>query len=162
MERVLVVDDDAMVSDVVRRYLERAGYAVTLADDGRSALERFREQRPDLVVLDHMLPGIDGLARDWLGPTAAQPRWIDAASATRHLDRSDPPGFVVHGDLDDVVPASQMMALVHAAGRAGVTTGLFWDRVGSGSPACRGHLPQCGMNASALDTWMDRVVAGTL
>ena len=107
-------------------------------------------------------PGIDGLARDWLGPTAAQPRWIDAASATRHLDRSDPPGFVVHGDLDDVVPASQMMALVHAAGRAGVTTGLFWDRVGSGSPACRGHLPQCGMNTSALDTWMDRVVTGTL
>jgi DNA-binding response OmpR family regulator len=62
MERVLVVDDDATVSDVVRRYLERAGYAVTLAEDGRAALERFSEQRPDLVVLDLMLPGIDGLA----------------------------------------------------------------------------------------------------
>jgi DNA-binding response OmpR family regulator len=61
MERVLVVDDDATVSDVVRRYLERAGYVVQLADDGHSALAAFREQRPDLVVLDLMLPGVDGL-----------------------------------------------------------------------------------------------------
>jgi DNA-binding response OmpR family regulator len=61
MEHVLVVDDDVMVSDVVRRYLERAGYAVVLADDGPTALAAFREHRPDLVVLDLMLPGIDGL-----------------------------------------------------------------------------------------------------
>jgi len=61
MEQVLVVDDDVTVSDVVRRYLERAGYAVVLADDGPTALVAFREHRPDLVVLDLMLPGIDGL-----------------------------------------------------------------------------------------------------
>ena len=61
MERVLVVDDDATVSDVVRRYLERAGYVVLLAQDGPAALSVFREQRPDLVVLDLMLPGVDGL-----------------------------------------------------------------------------------------------------
>jgi DNA-binding response OmpR family regulator len=61
MEQVLVVDDDATVSDVLRRYLERAGYAVVLADDGPTALTAFRERRPDLVVLDLMLPGIDGL-----------------------------------------------------------------------------------------------------
>jgi DNA-binding response OmpR family regulator len=61
MEQVLVVDDDATVSDVVRRYLQRAGYAVVLADDGPTALAAFRERRPDLVVLDLMLPGIDGL-----------------------------------------------------------------------------------------------------
>jgi DNA-binding response OmpR family regulator len=61
MERVLVVDDDATVSDVVRRYLERTGYVVMLAGDGHAALAAFREQRPDLVVLDLMLPGIDGL-----------------------------------------------------------------------------------------------------
>jgi DNA-binding response OmpR family regulator len=60
-QRVLVVDDDPTVSDVVRRYLERAGLAVTLAADGTDALEVFERDGPDLVVLDLMLPGIDGL-----------------------------------------------------------------------------------------------------
>jgi DNA-binding response OmpR family regulator len=60
-QNVLVVDDDPTVSDVVRRYLERAGYAVTLAEDGRGALDAFSADRPALVVLDLMLPGIDGL-----------------------------------------------------------------------------------------------------
>jgi DNA-binding response OmpR family regulator len=60
-QRVLVVDDDPTVSDVVRRYLERAGFAVTLSADGADALEVFDRQRPDLVVLDLMLPGVDGL-----------------------------------------------------------------------------------------------------
>ncbi|WP_344137236.1 response regulator transcription factor [Saccharopolyspora halophila] len=59
--RVLVVDDDHAVRDVVRRYLERAGYVVDLADDGESALRCHAERRPDLVVLDLMLPGIGGL-----------------------------------------------------------------------------------------------------
>jgi DNA-binding response OmpR family regulator len=60
-QRVLVVDDDATVSDVVRRYLERAGFDVTLAGDGYGALRAAAEVRPDLVVLDLMLPGLDGL-----------------------------------------------------------------------------------------------------
>src|SRR5262245_58326889 len=60
-QRVLVVDDDPTVSDVVRRYLERAGYAVTLAGDGHGALAAYRREQPDLVVLDLMLPGINGL-----------------------------------------------------------------------------------------------------
>lgn len=58
---MLVVDDDPTVSDVVRRYLERAGFAVTLAADGHSALEVYQRERPDLVVLDLMLPGLSGL-----------------------------------------------------------------------------------------------------
>ena len=60
-QRVLVVDDDPTVSDVVRRYLERAGFAVALAEDGHAALRAYEAQRPDLVVLDLMLPGLDGL-----------------------------------------------------------------------------------------------------
>ncbi|MEV6924083.1 response regulator transcription factor [Dactylosporangium sp. NPDC051485] len=60
-QRVLVVDDDPTVSDVVRRYLEREDFAVRLAGDGRAALDAYRAERPDLVVLDLMLPGIDGL-----------------------------------------------------------------------------------------------------
>jgi len=58
---VLVVDDDATVADVVRRYLERDGYEVRLAGDGETALRLAAAEVPDLVVLDLMLPGIDGL-----------------------------------------------------------------------------------------------------
>ncbi|GGS14942.1 response regulator transcription factor [Actinokineospora fastidiosa] len=61
MGRVLVVDDDMTVSDVVRRYLERAGHEVVLAATGEEGVAWAAEHRPDLVVLDLMLPGIDGL-----------------------------------------------------------------------------------------------------
>ncbi|MFG2833566.1 response regulator transcription factor [Streptomyces zaomyceticus] len=59
--RVLVVDDDPTVSEVVAEYLKRAGFAVSLAVDGKSALRAAEELLPDLVVLDLMLPGMDGL-----------------------------------------------------------------------------------------------------
>ncbi|HSV64800.1 MAG TPA: response regulator transcription factor [Mycobacteriales bacterium] len=59
--RVLVVDDDPTVSDVVRRYLERAGLAVEVCADGETALASALGDPPDLVVLDLMLPGLSGL-----------------------------------------------------------------------------------------------------
>ena len=59
--RVLVVDDDLTVRDVVRRYLELAGHQVALAGNGEDALAWIERHEPDLVVLDLMLPGIDGL-----------------------------------------------------------------------------------------------------
>jgi DNA-binding response OmpR family regulator len=59
--RVLVVDDDPTVSDVVRRYLEQDGCEVRLAADGADGLAAIAAQCPDLVVLDLMMPGIDGL-----------------------------------------------------------------------------------------------------
>ncbi|MFH7597867.1 response regulator transcription factor [Streptomyces racemochromogenes] len=59
--RVLVVDDDPTVSEVVAGYLEGAGFAVDRAADGPAALEAAARHRPDLVVLDLMLPGMDGL-----------------------------------------------------------------------------------------------------
>jgi DNA-binding response OmpR family regulator len=59
--RVLVVDDDLNIRDVVHRYLEHAGYQVLLADNGEQALRLIHDATPDLVVLDLMLPGIDGL-----------------------------------------------------------------------------------------------------
>jgi len=58
---VLVVEDDPTVSDVVVRYLEREGLSVDAVFDGQSALEHAAIRWPDLVVLDLMLPGIDGL-----------------------------------------------------------------------------------------------------
>ncbi|MBV9803232.1 MAG: response regulator transcription factor [Solirubrobacterales bacterium] len=58
---VLVVDDEPTITEVVARYLNRAGYATRVAANGREALDAAATQRPDLVVLDLMLPGIDGL-----------------------------------------------------------------------------------------------------
>ncbi|MFI7588483.1 response regulator transcription factor [Spongisporangium articulatum] len=58
---VLVVDDDPTVSEVVRGYLERAGFDVRHAEDGNQALELADHEAPDLVVLDVMLPGLDGI-----------------------------------------------------------------------------------------------------
>ena len=62
MATILVVDDDPIVRDVVVRYLERDGHRTLVAADGDSADELLREEALDLVVLDVMLPGKDGLA----------------------------------------------------------------------------------------------------
>ncbi len=59
---VLVVDDDAKIVTLVRTYLEREGFAVVAAGTGRAALQAFRQHQPRLVVLDLMLPELDGFA----------------------------------------------------------------------------------------------------
>jgi two-component system, OmpR family, response regulator ResD len=59
--RVLVVDDEPMVREVLERYLEKEGFAVATAADGGAALNAFEAAQPDLVLLDLMLPGIGGL-----------------------------------------------------------------------------------------------------
>ncbi|HET8674066.1 MAG TPA: response regulator transcription factor [Thermoleophilaceae bacterium] len=58
---VLVVDDEATIGEVVSRYLDRAGYATSVALDGVTALQKVEQEAPDLVVLDLMLPGVRGL-----------------------------------------------------------------------------------------------------
>jgi two-component system response regulator ResD len=58
---VLVVDDEPTIGEVVSAYLERAGYETRVAPDGHAALAAVAERRPDLIVLDLMLPGLDGL-----------------------------------------------------------------------------------------------------
>jgi DNA-binding response OmpR family regulator len=58
---ILVVDDEPTIAEIVARYLERAGYDARVAGDGLEAVAAFTERRADLVVLDLMLPGIDGL-----------------------------------------------------------------------------------------------------
>lgn len=57
---ILVVDDEQSISEVVSLYLTRSGYEVKVVHDGRAALQALTQQKPDLVVLDLMLPGIDG------------------------------------------------------------------------------------------------------
>jgi len=60
-ERILVVEDEANIVNLVRAYLEREGFAVKTVSDGRAALQQVHAARPDLIILDLMLPGIDGL-----------------------------------------------------------------------------------------------------
>jgi len=59
--RILVVEDEISLAESLRYNLEREGYAVTVAADGRRALERFRDEHPSLVILDLMLPELSGL-----------------------------------------------------------------------------------------------------
>ena len=61
MKTILVVDDEPKIATLARDYLEHAGFAVLTAGDGPSALMTIRQRRPDLVVLDLGLPGLDGL-----------------------------------------------------------------------------------------------------
>ena len=58
--RVLVVDDDKNICELLRLYLEKEGYGVILAHDGEEAVVKFNALKPDIILLDIMLPGIDG------------------------------------------------------------------------------------------------------
>ena len=58
--KVLAVEDDRNISDLIRMYLEKEGFEVTTAFDGGTAVEKFREIQPDIVLLDIMLPVMDG------------------------------------------------------------------------------------------------------
>jgi two-component system alkaline phosphatase synthesis response regulator PhoP len=59
--KILVVDDERKIVELVRLYLEKDGYRVLVATDGLDGLELARQKRPDLILLDLMLPGMDGL-----------------------------------------------------------------------------------------------------
>ena len=58
--KILVVDDEANICEVIRLYLENEGYGVIISLDGNDAIEKFKMQKPDMVLLDIMLPGKDG------------------------------------------------------------------------------------------------------
>ena len=59
-EKILIVDDEKNICDLLRMYLEKDGFRTIIANNGRAALQLFREREPDLVVLDIMLPELDG------------------------------------------------------------------------------------------------------
>ena len=60
MTKILVVDDDSNICELLRLYLEKEGYHVIITQDGDSAVNAFQEHNPDLVLLDIMLPVLDG------------------------------------------------------------------------------------------------------
>jgi DNA-binding response OmpR family regulator len=61
MSRISIVEDDADIANLVKLYLERAGHAVDVIDSGDAAVSHIRDNPPDLLILDIMLPGVDGL-----------------------------------------------------------------------------------------------------
>ncbi len=59
-DKVLIVEDEAKIARTVRLYLEQAGYQVVMIQDSALAMSAFRHERPDLIILDLMLPNVDG------------------------------------------------------------------------------------------------------
>jgi DNA-binding response OmpR family regulator len=91
--RILVIDDSADLAMTLRMLLERAGHEVVTADNGRGGLRRFYETRPDLVLLDVAMPGLDG--------------W---QTLERLRDLSDVPVLVVSGRPASPEQLSQLRA----------------------------------------------------
>lgn len=60
LEKILIVDDDTNICELLRLYIEKEGFNVVIANDGATAVKMFREQQPDLMLLDIMLPKLDG------------------------------------------------------------------------------------------------------
>lgn len=85
--RVLVVDDEAPIVDLVRGYLEREGMEVMSAGDGPAALELIRDRAPDVVVLDVMLPGLDGVEVLRRARTMTDAYVIMLTARTEEIDR---------------------------------------------------------------------------
>ena len=59
-EKILVVDDDTNICELLRLYLEKEGYVVKIVNDGVSAINAFKQENPDLTLLDIMIPKLDG------------------------------------------------------------------------------------------------------
>lgn len=59
--KVLIVDDDVNIAEVIKMYLENSGYSTRVSNDGREAQDAFNEYKPDIVLLDIMLPSVDGI-----------------------------------------------------------------------------------------------------
>lgn len=72
IDKVLIVDDDVAVTDILRRLLARPGRVLIVVNDGSAALRAARDEKPDLVILDAMMPGLTG--RDVCWALRAEPR----------------------------------------------------------------------------------------
>jgi DNA-binding response OmpR family regulator len=95
-QTVLVVDDEEAIAEAVRARLENEGYRVVVAGDGPQALELASRERPDLVVLDLMLPGMDGLE---VCTRLQRERWVPVLMLTARTEEADKvAGFAVGAD----------------------------------------------------------------
>jgi two-component system OmpR family response regulator len=98
-QKILVVDDEAWVVEAVRKYLEAAAFDVVVAYDGATALAQYEVHRPDLIILDWMLPALDGLSVAARIREVAYTPIIMLTARTDETDRLD--GF--QAGVDDYV-----------------------------------------------------------
>jgi len=89
MPRILLVEDNEMNRDMLSRRLERRGYQVVLAMDGRDGVERAESEAPDLVLMDMSLPVLDGWEATRLLKAAPATRAIPVIALTAHAMSSD-------------------------------------------------------------------------
>jgi DNA-binding response OmpR family regulator len=95
-QTVLVVDDEETIAEAVQARLESEGYRVLVAGDGSQAIETATRERPDLVVLDLMLPGMDGLE---VCKQLQRDRWVPVLMLTARTEEADKvAGFAVGAD----------------------------------------------------------------
>jgi two-component system, cell cycle response regulator DivK len=100
MTRILLVEDNEMNRDMLSRRLERKGYQVLLAVDGRSGVEMARTQAPDLVLMDMSLPVLDGWEATRLLKAAPDTRHLPVIALTAHAMSSDR-GKALEAGCDD-------------------------------------------------------------
>jgi DNA-binding response OmpR family regulator len=101
MRRVLVVDDEPHIRAVLRGYLEADGFAVSEAADGEDAVRQVRQDAPDLVLLDVMLPGIDGIEALRQVRTFSDVYVILVTARTEEVDK--PVGLMLDCKINDPV-----------------------------------------------------------
>jgi DNA-binding response OmpR family regulator len=136
-QTILVVDDEPTISQVVASYLRRDGFRAVTAGDGPSAVEAAREHRPDLVVLDVMLPGFDGLQ---VMARLRQERHVPVILLTARGEESDRViGLRLGADDYVVKPFSpaELVARVHAVLRRAHRDD---DASGDGGPIAFGDV----------------------
>jgi DNA-binding response OmpR family regulator len=127
---ILVVDDDAKIVRLVRTYLERAGYRVVEASDGEAALAAIRVEQPALIVLDIMLPELDGLS---------------VLRALRRTARTPVIVLSARGTVGDRIEgletgADDYLAKPFSPAELVVRVGRVLQRVSEGAPASEGVL----------------------
>jgi CheY-like chemotaxis protein len=116
--RILLVDDDEIMRESVRRALEQDRWAVAEAGNGRVALERLAEQRPDVIMLDLMMPEMDGF--EFLVAMRAQADWQDIpVLIVTAKDLSAEERARLQGDVERIMQknASELDELLHELGR---------------------------------------------
>jgi DNA-binding response OmpR family regulator len=117
MSRILVVEDDTDIAELLRHYLERASHDVELLTQGQEAMPRLKDRLPDLLILDRMLPGLDGLEICRLvraSPTMAD---LPVMMVTARAEESDRIGGLESGADDYITKpfsAKEVVARVNA------------------------------------------------
>jgi two-component system alkaline phosphatase synthesis response regulator PhoP len=117
-QTILVVDDEPPVARLVEVNLTRAGYAVRIASDGEEALARIAEERPDLVILDVMMPRMDGfeaLKRIKADPATADLRVVMLTARAQDEDVFEGYGRGAHWYLPKPFEPEELLTVVRIA-----------------------------------------------